>query len=536
MGARREVLSAVADRYRSAGRREKGRILDELAAVTGWHRKHAVRALSAKPPAVRGETVAAQATIRRRDPGRADGAVGSFRSGLRQAARGDDPDACCRHWSGTAGCSSCERAHAGAVGERCDHRPAAGRCEGRGSGRPAPRVGFLLRDPPRGADPHVQRLERSAARLLRDRHGGARRHTVAGSFIQTLTMVDVATGWTECLPLGARDGSLVVEAIKRAQSLFPWLMRGADFDNDSAFMNDVVVPWCRAQKIEVTRSRAYKKNDQAFVEQKNGAVVRRLVGYGRFDGIETAQVMARLYAAARLHVNFFQPSFKLKEKRREGAKVIKRYHAPATPYERALAHPKLSKAIKRRLREHLSHSRSGGAARRDPPCQDELGERIARRGLAAAANAGPADPLAFARALATNASTGEVRATHRRVKRKYKTRMRMPSKLDPHLATIEDWLAAEPQITALAILRRLHCDRSGYLRRQATFDRATAAQGAQAQGGAASDRRDHSRRGPGKNAQRGCWRPCGRATPSLRPANTRATPTSPSAIAPGCLR
>ena len=119
----------------------------------------------------------------------------------------------------------------------------------------------------------------------------------------------------------------------------------------SAFMNDVVVPWCREQKIEVTRSRAYKKNDQAFVEQKNGAVVRRLVGYGRFDGVETARVMARLYAAARLHVNFFQPSFKLKEKRREGAKVIKRYHLPATPYERALAHPQLSKAIKRRLRE-----------------------------------------------------------------------------------------------------------------------------------------------------------------------------------------
>src|SRR5438552_599995 len=83
--------------------------------------------------------------------------------------------------------------------------------------------------------------------------------------------------------------------------------RGADFDNDSVFMNDTVVPWCRMQKIKVTRSRAYKKNDQAFVEQKNGAVVRRLIGYGRFDGIETAKVMARLYTAARLHVNFFQP-------------------------------------------------------------------------------------------------------------------------------------------------------------------------------------------------------------------------------------
>jgi hypothetical protein len=148
-----------------------------------------------------------------------------------------------------------------------------------------------------------------------------------------------------------REAALVVEAIQRAQSLFPWPIRGLDFDNDSAFMNDVVVPWCRSREIEVTCSRAYKKNDQAFVEQKNGAIVRRLVGYGRFHGIEAARALARLFAAARLHINFFQPSFKLKEKRREGAKVIKRYHAPATLYERALAHPALDEALKHRLRE-----------------------------------------------------------------------------------------------------------------------------------------------------------------------------------------
>jgi hypothetical protein len=135
--------------------------------------------------------------------------------------------------------------------------------------------------------------------------------------------------------------------------------------------------------------------------------------------------------------------------------VIKRYHAPATPYERALTHPKLSNAIKRRLRETYRSLDPVALLAEIRRCQDELGARIARRGLAAAADGGPADPLAFARALATNASTGEVRATHRRVKRKYKTRMRMPSKLDPHLATIEHWLKAEPQITALAILRRL---------------------------------------------------------------------------------
>jgi hypothetical protein len=199
-------------------------------------------------------------------------------------------------------------------------------------------------------------------------HGGT---SVAGSFIQTLTMVDVATGWTECLPSITRDGSLVVEAIKRVQSLFPWLLRGVDFDNDSAFMNDTVVPWCREQKLEVTRSRAYKKNDQAFVEQKNGAVVR-LMGYGRFDGVETARVKGRLYAAARLYVNFFQLSFKLEEKRREGAKVIKRYHAPSTPYERALTHPKVPAAVKQRLREAFAENPSPamrGAATK-PACHD----------------------------------------------------------------------------------------------------------------------------------------------------------------------
>ena len=116
----------------------------------------------------------------------------------------------------------------------------------------------------------------------------------------------------------------------------------------------------------MTRSRAYKKNDQAFVEQKNGAVVRRLVGYGRFDGVETARIMARLYAAARLYVNFFQPSFKLKEKRREGAKVIKRYHASGdTLRARACASEAVTKADQAASARHASHARPGGASGRD---------------------------------------------------------------------------------------------------------------------------------------------------------------------------
>jgi hypothetical protein len=455
MGARREVLSAVAERYRLAGRGEKGRILDELTAVTGWHRKHAVRALRRHGTAGTEE--------RRSRKRKYDATIQDAVTALWEAS-----DRVCgkrlkvmipallpaleRH--GRLTLSRNERALLLSVSAATIDRMLVEVKVAAAGGRRR-RVGFysaIRREVPIRTFNDWSDPPPGFCEIDMVAHGGT---SVAGSFIQTLVLTDIATGWTECLPLVARDGSLVVEAMTRAQSLFPWLMRGADFDNDSAFMNDVVVPWCRSQRIEVTRSRAYKKNDQAFVEQKNGAVVRRLVGYGRFDGVETARVMARLYAAARLHVNYFQPSFKLKEKRREGAKVVKRYHAPATPYERALTHPKLSNAIKRRLRETYRSLDPVALLAEIRRCQDELGRRIARRGLAAAADAAPADPPAFARALATNAGTGEVRATHRRMKRRYKTRMRMPSKLDPHLATIEGWLAAEPQITALAIVRRL---------------------------------------------------------------------------------
>ena len=471
MGARREVLAAVAERYRSAGRREKGRILDELTATTGWHRKHAVRALSAVAASRTGRLQSGEQTVGAVD-GTAQPPTGRRRkyASVRDAltALWEASDRVCgkrlvamipallpaleRH--GRLQPIEDERALLLSVSAATIDRMLVDVKIAAAGGRRR-RVGFYSAirrevpirtfndwgDPP----PGFCEIDMVA-------HGGT---SVAGSFIQTLTMVDIATGWTECLPLVARDGSLVVEAMTRAQSLFPWLIRGADFDNDSAFMNDVVVPWCREQKIEVTRSRAYKKNDQAFVEQKNGAVVRRLVGYGRFDGIETARVMARLYAAARLHVNFFQPSFKLKEKRREGAKVIKRYHAPATPYERALAHPKLSKAIKRRLRETYRSLDPVALLAEIRAAQDELGERIGKRGLAAAAVPSPVGSARLCAIARQGSQAGEVRATHRRPKRKYKKRIRMPSKLDPHLATIESWLAAEPQITALAIVRRL---------------------------------------------------------------------------------
>jgi hypothetical protein len=112
-----------------------------------------------------------------------------------------------------------------------------------------------------------------------------------------------------------------------------------------------MIEYCLRNGIELTRSRPYRKNDQAWIEQKNGAIVRKLLGYRRFKGIAAAQALARLYGASRLFVNFFQPSFKLAEKHRQGAQVTKRYHPPQTPCERPLLDDAVTDAIKVKLRE-----------------------------------------------------------------------------------------------------------------------------------------------------------------------------------------
>src|SRR5437762_1616317 len=363
MGARREVLSAVAERYWSAGRVEKGCILDALCRTTGWHRKHAVRAL-------RQRVVTAETRVPRERKRRYGATIKDALTALWEAS-----DRVCGkrlvamiptllpalEQHGRLQLSEGERGQLLAMSAATIDR-LLGDVKVAAAGGRRRRVGFYSairrevpirtfndwNDPP----PGFCEVDMVA-------HGGT---SVAGSFIQTLTMVDVATGWTECLPLVSREGSLVVEAIKRAQSLFPWIILGADFDNDSAFMNDIVVPWCRAQKIEVTRSRA------------------------QYRTLDPVVLLSEIRAA-----------------------------------------------------------------------QEELGRRIDRRGLVAASQVQlPISNTAdFAQTLGKSIKAGEPRGTHRRAKRKYKTRVRMPSKLDPHLAIIEGWLATEPQLTALAIVGRL---------------------------------------------------------------------------------
>src|SRR5260370_3290889 len=143
---------------------------------------------------------------------------------------------------------------------------------------------------------------------------------------------------------------LVIEGLDKGAADLPFAMLGVDSDNDSAFMNQSVFDYCKGSGLVQTRSRAYKKNDQAWVEQKNGSIVRRLVGYGRLSGLDARNALATLYASSRLYINFFQPSFKLKSKTRDGARVHKVYLAPATPCDRLLTHDSVEPAIKEKLK------------------------------------------------------------------------------------------------------------------------------------------------------------------------------------------
>ena len=171
-----------------------------------------------------------------------------------------------------------------------------------------------------------------------------------GAFVYTLVLTDIASGWIECLPMVARGSALVVSGLEAVCSSMPFPLFAIDSDNGSELINDCVLGFCQTNGIEFTRARPRRKNDQAWVEQKNGAVVRRLTGFGRLSGLAAANALAGLYASSRLFVNFFQPSSKLLSKERVGARVRKRYEKPATPCERLLASSAMDEDTKARLR------------------------------------------------------------------------------------------------------------------------------------------------------------------------------------------
>ncbi|MEX2488636.1 MAG: ISNCY family transposase, partial [Pseudomonadales bacterium] len=192
-----------------------------------------------------------------------------------------------------------------------------------------------------------------------------------GAYINTLVLIDISTGWLEFMPLLEKSGGHVLEGLDVARALAPFPVLGLDTDNGSEFINHELINYCRDGCITFTRSRAYRKNDQAYVEEKNGSVVRRMIGYDRYEGNKAWRTLCKLYRELRLYVKFFQPSLKLLEKHRNGAHVTRHYEQAQTPYQRVLASG-VDSATKQRLIQEYHTLDAVGLLGRIQRLQQEL--------------------------------------------------------------------------------------------------------------------------------------------------------------------
>jgi transposase InsO family protein len=174
-----------------------------------------------------------------------------------------------------------------------------------------------------------------------------------GFFLTTLTAVDVATGWLELQPITGHGKTRVGSGMHLIRRRLPFTLQALHTDNGSEFINDLLIPWCRQEKISFSRGRPYRKNDQAYVEQRNWQNVRRHVGYERYSSQAAYELLLKLYPLLSLQANFLRPVRKLASKERQGAKVRKRYDEPQTPYQRLRTSGALSETGQAEVEKHL---------------------------------------------------------------------------------------------------------------------------------------------------------------------------------------
>ncbi|MBU1427378.1 transposase family protein [bacterium] len=195
---------------------------------------------------------------------------------------------------------------------------------------------------------------------------------VRGDFIQSLNFTDISTGWEEMIAVKNKAQRWVFSGIETIKERLPFSILGLDSDNGAEFINAHLIRYCEEHKITFTRSRPYRKNDSCFVEQKNWSVIRRAVGYARYDTDKELSILNELYVYLRLYVNFFQPVRKLIKKERIGSKVIKRYDEAKTPYRRVLASPDIEDEIKMKLKSQYAMLNPAELKRKITKLQDKL--------------------------------------------------------------------------------------------------------------------------------------------------------------------
>jgi hypothetical protein len=347
--ARREMLKAVRPRYRKAGRQEKKRILDEFVAITGYHRKYAIRLLNHGAPSKKSEkrnrrrtytseVIAALIRVweildrpcgKRLKPYLPE--IVEVLERHRELVLDQETKALLLRMS---------RATIDRALQQARHRPYR---RTRGTTKP----GSLLKDsiPVRTYTPwDEQRPGFIEVDLVA--HGG---DSAAGEFLYSLNAVDVATGWTETVAIANKGQAAAFEGLLQVRDRLPMPLLGIDSDNGSEFINAHLLRYCQKEHITFTRCRPYKKNDQAHIEQKNWSVVRRLVGYDRYESPQALRQLQDLYQLVRLYLNFFQPVTKLVGKERFGAQIKKRYDDARTPYQRVLEAKKVPQPVKDEL-------------------------------------------------------------------------------------------------------------------------------------------------------------------------------------------
>ncbi len=337
--SKHDVAAKVRGRYLAADREEKERLLDEFVALTDYHRKYAIALLRHGPPRgvyrvsagghplVYGPRVVGALMVAAEATGWICGKrLAPFMAELVPALERE----------GALALSEEERrALLSMSAATIDRRLRTARMAERPKGRSITRPGSLLKKqvPVRTFTPWDE--ERPGfVEIDLVAHCGT---TTAGSYLCTLDMVDIATGWTECDAVIDKSQRAVFAALERLRTRLPFPLLGIDSDNGSEFINEHLVKWCRREEITFTRCRAYHKDDQAHVEQKNWSVVRGLIGYDRYESTAALTQMRHVYELVRLEVNGFLPVMKLVGKEREGAKVRKKYDVPRTPYRRAVA-------------------------------------------------------------------------------------------------------------------------------------------------------------------------------------------------------
>ena len=354
MAERRAITREMAKRYVRASKRQRGLMLDELCALAGYNRSYAARLLRAKargaPPA-RKRRRGRRPTYDRELLGplaKVWATLGGICGTRVAAAMAGTLEALERH--GELDLADDQRAQLTSMSARTiDRLLAAKRRRLRLRGRAMTKPGTLLKSqiPVRtfadwdDARPGFLEIDLVA-------HEGGDPH---GEFAYSLCATDVASGWTEPRIVRNRARRWTFEALMDVRVALPFRLLGIDSDNGSEFINAHLAGFCAEQQISFTRSRPHEKNDSCYVEQKNWCVIRREVGYGRYDTQAERDLIAAIYADLRLYNNFFLPSMKLIAKERRGARIYKRYDEPATPYQRLLALKVLSEETREELTE-----------------------------------------------------------------------------------------------------------------------------------------------------------------------------------------